>query len=221
MSGTTRAHCNQCRGTTYHDVLAIENHPPTGPDSDDPSSDVYEFLRCRGCHGVSMRNTYRYYEDDENVVQYPAPISRRVPSWAVLSDFGLGGVPKTVGGLLTEIYAALQANARSLVAMGVRALLEAVMIDKVGDKGGFAKNLDAFQEAGYLSVRQRNTLETILEAGHATIHRGWRPSDNDVTTLMDIAESVVESAYLHEARASKLERAVPRRSRPNAPPESK
>jgi len=54
-------------------------------------------------------------------------------------------LPDTVRGLLAEVYTAFQANARRLATMGVRAVLEAVMIDKVRDNGSFAKNLDAFQ----------------------------------------------------------------------------
>jgi hypothetical protein len=57
--------------------------------------------------------------------------------------------------------------------MGIRSALENVMIDRVGDQRYFKINMDAFQKAGYLSVRQRGSLESILEAGHAATHRGW------------------------------------------------
>jgi len=89
-----------------------------------------------------------------------------------------------------------------------------VMIDKVGDHKYFTKNIDAFAEAGYLSVRQRSQIDTILEAGHAAIHRGWEPSEADVETLFRITESVIENVYLHEKSAERLESAVPRRQKP-------
>ena len=78
--------------------------------------------------------------------------------------------------------------------MGIRAALENVMVNKVDDTGIFNTNMDAFQAAGYLSVRQKFNLETILEAGHATIHRGWVPTDDDIITLLDISESIIEIA---------------------------
>src|SRR5271157_2537733 len=72
-------------------------------------------------------------------------------------------------------------------------------------------NLDEFQKAGYLSERQRTALDTIFEAGHAAIHRGWEPTEDDIRTLMDITESVIESVYLHGVRAERLEKVVPKR----------
>jgi hypothetical protein len=71
--------------------------------------------------------------------------------------------------------------------------------------------LDQFEKVGYLSERQRTVLDTILEAGHASIHRGWEPTEDDIRTLLDITESVIENVYFHEARAAHLEKAVPKR----------
>jgi len=45
------------------------------------------------------------------------------------------------------------------------------MVEKVGDHGSFMKNIDKLQEAGYVSLRGRDNLSSILEAGHASIHR--------------------------------------------------
>lgn len=66
---------------------------------------------------------------------------------------------------------ALQHDLPALAVMGIRALLEAVMISKAGDHGTFSENIAEFEKLGYVSKLQRARLETILEAGHATIHR--------------------------------------------------
>ena len=94
--------------------------------------------------------------------------------------------------------------------MGVRALLDIVMKSKVGDHN-FKELVIEFQKAGYLSIRQSETLNTILEAGHAATHRAWEPTDQDVMTLLDITEAVIETTYLHEPRARVLDQRVPRR----------
>ncbi len=47
-------------------------------------------------------------------------------------------------------------------------------------------------------------MKTILEAGHATIHRSYSPSTEDLHTCMDIAESIVASIYIHPEKANKL-----------------
>jgi hypothetical protein len=76
-------------------------------------------------------------------------------------------LPDFVSRLVEEIYTALHGECLSLAAMGVRALLERVMIDCIGDQGTFTRNLTAFQEQGYISSRQKNVLEANLEVGHA------------------------------------------------------
>src|SRR5258708_35523717 len=100
---------------------------------------------------------------------------------------------EAIQSMLSEVYTAVQNNSRRLAAMGIRATLEAVMLDKVGDQQNFERNLNAFEKAGYLSLIQRDSVAAILEAGHATIHRGWEPTDQDIKTLLDITESVVET----------------------------
>ena len=97
--------------------------------------------------------------------------------------------------------------------MGIRALLEQVMIDKVGDHGSFKNNLDEFQGQGFVSISQRQVLEPVLEAGHATMHRSFTPESKDVGLLMDIAESVIESIYVNEYRAKGITKKIPPRSR--------
>ena len=95
--------------------------------------------------------------------------------------------------------------------MGVRSLLEMVMISKTGDQGTFGKNIAEFETLGYVSPIQRKRLEAILEVDHAAIHRTFQPSTNDVVTLMDITEHIIETVYLHEAKIVELNKNVPAR----------
>lgn len=96
--------------------------------------------------------------------------------------------------------------------MGVRALLEQIMISRAGDQGSFKKNIAEFEKRGHVSRLQRERLETILEAGHAAIHRAYVPKVGDVITLLDITEHIVESVFLHEAKIEELKKKVPARA---------
>ncbi len=95
--------------------------------------------------------------------------------------------------------------------MGIRALLVHIMIRKSGDQGSFEKNIDSFAANGHISLSQEEILKTILEAGHATIHRSYSPSTEDLHTCMDIAESIVASIYIHPEKANKLKEKIPKR----------
>jgi hypothetical protein len=146
--------------------------------------------------------------DDIIEFKYPPDAPRRMPDW-INHGGQLGN--DDLWDLMHQVYIAVQNDLRRLAAMGIRAAFEMVMIDKSEDRGSFVKNIDAFQAKGYLSVRQRHVIESILEAGHASIHRNWDPDPKDLDVLLDVIESVIESVYLHEHRSQDLEGRLPRR----------
>jgi len=86
------------------------------------------------------------------------------------------------------------------------------LTSKVGDQKSFYKNIDEFEKCGYVSHKQRERLEVILDAGHAAIHRTFTPYPKDVITLVEITEHIVETVYLHEAKVTALKKRVPPRT---------
>lgn len=85
------------------------------------------------------------------------------------------------------------------------------MIEKIGDNGSFKKNLNQFHEQGYISKIQKDVLEPILDAGHATIHRNFDPSSKDIEILVDVTESIIEAVYVNENKAKQIQKNVPPR----------
>lgn len=212
----TRAHCNRCGGNTNHDVIAVERKEYEEDDDDRVWTcfDAYEMLKCRGCEMIRLRYTYKHIGDDaERAIYYPPATARREPAWLTASH-GLLELPVNLFPVLSEVYIAVQNDLLQLAAMGIRSLLEIVMRNKVGEQGRFEALVDEFEKAGYLSTRQRGSLDSILEGGHAAIHRRWEPTPEDIDTLLDITEAVIETAYLHEERAKALEGRLPKRPRP-------
>lgn len=143
---------------------------------------------------------------------HPPRMHRRLPRW--VDDIE---VPSQVTDLVREIYVALDAAATRLAAMGVRALLEHVMIASVGDRGSFEKNLDAFEAEGHVSHRQRTTLEGTLEVGHATMHRGYVPSARAIGICLDVAEHLLAAMYVLPEASGGLRRQLPKRKRKVSP----
>jgi hypothetical protein len=214
MSNITQAHCNTCGQLTNHDIIAERD---TGPED---GSYIYKFemLECRGCESVSMRKSAGEPERELEISSYPPALDRRTPEWvSPLSLFTDPHVSPQIILLMREVYTAIQNGSYRLATMGVRAVLEIMMIEKIGDRRTFKEKVDAFQQAGYLSLRQAMNLHSILDAGHAAIHRGWDPTDKDVGTLLDITESIIATVYLHEDLVRHLDDEVPKRRKPNPP----
>ncbi|MDD2769783.1 MAG: DUF4145 domain-containing protein [Methylococcus sp.] len=114
---------------------------------------------------------------------------------------------------IREIYSSLKAGNFRLAVLGVRALLEQVMIENVADQRTFTQNLEAFERAGFISRIQREALGPIIEAGHASMHRGFKATEAEINAILDVTENVVESIYVAKGKAAGL--AVPPRARPN------
>lgn len=213
------AHCNNCGQNTNCDLLHREDYLyqiELAPDVMGDGCNRYEMLRCRGCSAIVF--LHKFWDDSYtrsdgkpivHVSYYPPAISRKQPDW----HFELATLDCHSFALLQEIYIAVHHDAKSLALMGVRALIEAIMLNAVGDKGSFKRNLAAFYEQGHVSKVQMELLEKTLEAGHAAIHRKYEPSDSELTACLDIAENLIEILIVLPQAGVRLSRSVPKRIR--------
>lgn len=172
--GKITAPCSRCLTRTFQVVLHSEDRKDAWDDDE-----KYEVLECSGCGRVSFARRLLMFDHDEDkqieeVDYFPAPVSRGLPAWVMK-------LPADLEDLVLEIYQVVWSGQHRLALMGIRALLEQVMVSKVGDQGRFARNLDAFFEEGFISRVQRDAMSAILDAGHASIHRMYKPTEEDLT----------------------------------------
>ncbi|MCE5180556.1 MAG: DUF4145 domain-containing protein [Betaproteobacteria bacterium] len=211
-----KAHCNTCGGERTHLLLnkiMKSGEELVGDQYPISWGDTYYVLECGGCESVRLLQESWFSEDTDfeghiNIHQtyYPSSIFRPLPRWFTSLD-----TEWHITKLVKETYQALQNDAPSLAAMGVRAIIEAIMIDKVGDSGTFKGNLKAFQAKGYISSFQLENLEAALELGHASIHRGFIPKNHQIEVALDILENLVQGLYLLENKAKATVEALPKR----------
>lgn len=201
---TLRAHCNNCNNFTKHHVLhEVSAH---WPEENYYEGADYQTLQCLGCESVKLKELWfcQGMGDQRVETYYPPQAPRRFPSWAWKWETA-HGLRRTPGiELFREIYRAMQYDQPRLAAMGIRALFEHIMIDKIGDQGTFGKNLAAFRDQGFVTPRQHESVKAALEIGHAAIHRGFKPSMKDLATALDILEHVIQATYVHEGQVSSL-----------------
>lgn len=223
MADKVWIHCNTCSGQKKHDVLCHEEvkwHEDIDRDFSIDGSNIYDLFKCCGCDSVVLRHkswdsedyNYETGRPETYTRYYPPPTFRKLPRW--ISDFfPFTDIDESISELMHEINIALQNNAPRLATMGIRALLEIVMIDKVGDKGTFSANIKSFKEEGYVSAKQEEVVQSILEAGHATMHRAYKPEKDNVVQLMDVTESIIETIYINESRIKRLAGKIPQRKK--------
>jgi hypothetical protein len=113
--------------------------------------------------------------------------------------------------VLDEIYRSLDANNSRLPMMGARTIVDMVMVEKVGDLGSFAAGLKALEKEGFVSPKNREVLEAVLDAGSAAAHRGHAAKMENVNTTMDIVENMLQAVYVLQDAAQKLKQSTPPR----------
>jgi hypothetical protein len=164
-----------------------------------------------------MAHTYSS-PHSKDVTYYSSPVPRVLPNW--IFDFAIGLVggekEQMIGQLLQEVYAAGRGGQYRLATMGIRSVLEHVMIAKVGDYHKFSETLEQFYKAGYISLMQRDTLNESLEAGHAATHRFFNPTELDLDILLNITEGILAAIYIHPDQAEFLSKRVPPRVTPGS-----
>ncbi|MGO4388492.1 DUF4145 domain-containing protein [Microvirga sp. 2YAF29] len=213
-----RAHCNRCGGLRKHDVLFAHD---VKEDLEDAGwfLDRYFFIRCGGCDYIHLRHDFysNHTFDDNGVPQpsttyYPPAEARRRPEWMTARDTVFWAFTSDIGQLLSEIYRALENDSLRLAAMGTRALLEIIMIDQNGDHGSIGKNIDAFFASGHIAPKQQDIFRSfMIEAGHAAMHRAYKPDEATLSVLLDLLEGLIASIYIYPYRTKNMAANIPPR----------
>ncbi len=209
ISTNEKVHCNKCRGKTSHRLaFAIRGDEGSqwyGPEYEGSWRTRYEVLQCAGCQEAVLRRIYECSEDEYPDVRYfPPPVSRHPPSWQYQ-------LPGDLRLLLDEVYRSLDAANRRLPMMGARALVDMVIVEKVGDLGSFTEKLKKLESEEYISATNRVVLEAALDVGSAAAHRGHAPRTSQIDAVMDIIENLLQAVYVLPDMAEELKNSTPPR----------
>ncbi|WP_067319577.1 DUF4145 domain-containing protein [Mesorhizobium sp. AA23] len=233
-----KAFCSECRGMRNCDVRG--HHKDYGQEGDGYIQwwiDWY-ILQCRGCDHIFVQkssadseNIHQFYnelgepdsEHIETLSYWPALSKRQKPEW--LDDFGVHiGDADELEQAIREVYGALDADLPILAAIGMRTCFDvAAILLGVEDNLPFAKKLDELVRLQKIGGVDKDRLALLVDAGSASVHRGWKPKPKELETLAEILEHFVFEAFVApsrrsrlDAEAKKLEGNVPSRKRKKA-----
>lgn len=203
-----KLHCNTCLGSRFHSVLfstTREHSREFGDGHSYHEVTIFRVAECNGCESVTMHTSWQDSNQLEPVDdQWPPKISRSLPRWMfqLFLEDNLNNPFKHE--FIHEIYSSLNMGNLRLTVLGVRALLEQIMLELIDDQGSFNKNLAQFEESGFISRVQREAVLPVIEAGHASMHRGFKATKHEVEAILDVTENVIESIYIAKSRTTKL-----------------
>lgn len=191
-------------------------------------------LQCRGCEYIFCQSIKTFSEEfdhqwdeetqqdvivyDETVAYFPAVSARKRPSWFSSTAFEWEG-PDALHGAMVEMYVALDNDLMRLSAAGIRTAFDiASELLGISPELTFSEKLDELVSTSRINAVDRDRLETLTEAGHASIHRGWIPAADDLGTMAEILEHFVHRAFVEPAlqkrldeKSAKLKTVVPAR----------
>lgn len=222
-ANVTRSYCRECRGLRDHILIASECD--TIHESGVTFKTTLDLIRCLGCKSLSARRD-EFCDDPASVYPeegwgkihddsagrhethyWPTIQTRSHPEW-------LWEIKnKSLKDTLVETYKAFNDGQPILAAAaGTRIvfdLLAAQLLEE--DPGTFAAKLDALFNQGYISRRQKDSLNDIIDAGSAAQHRAHKLAHYELDLILVILESVIHQTTLATEKTEALRLRTPQR----------
>lgn len=227
-----KAHCKNCGPGRWATVVA---HYTKSEEAEDETGiwaqTDYRILQCPACDGVFFQ-TDSVFSEDYDVNEHPVtgeaeyeythtiehwpPIEksrRERPAW--LDKLSL--IDSDLLSLLSGVYVALDREIDVLAAIGIRTVFDrASELLGINPARGFAEKLTDLMAAGKIGADEKAILNVLTDAGSAAAHRGWRPSLEQLDTMMGIIESFLYRTFLLGADAKRLRKKIPNRPKRKA-----
>ncbi|MNK51521.1 hypothetical protein D3C87_704330 [compost metagenome] len=215
---TIKTHCYNCNHDTNQDVLFHTSE--IGPreiilrnDKGDDIKSVWEVVgniwhltKCRGCDKINFKHILRSappVEKTDQVFYFPKRAIRPVPNWVI-------NIPIKYVDILREVYIAVNEQIFTLALTGIRTLLDIYIVEKIGDSGNFKQKIKKLVENNIITSSKAQVLETTIDAGNASAHRGYKPDQETLFQVLSIVENLLESEIVDRA-VNQIKQKTPQR----------
>ncbi|WP_439925266.1 DUF4145 domain-containing protein [Nitrobacter sp. JJSN] len=215
-----KGHCPQC-GPDRWTIIKGEFTRNESQDDISVSTD-HRILQCPACETVYHQTNMTCSEDydlieneftgetefilNEDIKHWPPPTKRQRPAWLDK----LPTVDTDLYRLLRDVYSALDADLDVLAAIGIRTTFDrGSELLSVDPAKTFKDKIDDLVIGGHIGANERDALSIMTEAGNASAHRGWKPTEAQLETMLQIIESFVHRSFILKADITKLRNAVP------------
>lgn len=202
MSHSARIFCNECGREQQHKVAA--SHDSFNAEGEVEITRTAELLECGGCGYTILRRKVHFSEFqyqpgdlDPDPEYIPGQKLRQEPVWLV-------SLSTNMREAFSETIRALNYDMPYLAAVGVRTVLDMVLVSKVGDYGRFETKLRKLEKNCHVTSSERERLKVLAEVGNAAAHRGFRADIGDLGIMIDILERIVQKLHVDPEKDKEL-----------------
>lgn len=204
---------NSCGQRTSHDCRG--NHERTWDRSDDDEAEIdyaraqWSIWACRGCEEVTFSAIW-------NTSDNPEPEETFYPKRAKNLAEGkmYWSIPLKIDPLYREVIDTFNHDSFILCAAGLRALLEAVCVDKnvATRKATLATRIDGLKS--FVPETIVKNLHGFRFLGNRALHELERPTRKDLALALEVIEDILNIAYELDYKSANLYRRVAARKAP-------
>jgi hypothetical protein len=224
MPNNENVFCNKCGVTTPHNLSTVVERSESSDNPREPWHAIvsHQVLICPVCFCDTYRERVWFSENQDcdpdvgpsyDDTYYPPRKKRLLPKWHDTLFSPLHEV-------LHEVYIAFQHDLRYVAAIGCRTALDIATVDKVSDVGTFADKLKLLVSGNHISEDECELFLAVTDSGNAAAHRGFKPENEDLMTLIDIVERLIHKFYIKPVEDQELLESA-RRTRAKVPPRKK
>lgn len=183
-----KVYCNNCKNYTNHSVLKKEEN--RWGNDDICGSDTYQIIQCKGCERISFSHEYVDSDIYEPIIyQYPESsmnkltINRDIP------------IPRKVKKIYEETIMAYNNGQNILCAVGLRAIVEGICLDRELPKGNLQSKIENLDKKGFLTESHANILHQSRFLGNDAVHELEIPYSEELKIAIEIIEHTLQNIY--------------------------
>lgn len=204
----TMADCRSCGRSTRHEVLHFFEEE-SDPDFYN-EKDTWQIVRCLGCHNVGFRHKNDDYETMEEIEPGEFIHAQTIEIFpkVIKNHRGLKNtqyIPPIIGKVYRQTLSAYSESAYILAGIGLRATIEAVCNHLNISGPTLEKRIDNLYKNGHVSNSDKRRMHAIRFLGNDAAHEIKDPKESDLRIALEIVEHLLNSLFILEKRAKKLE----------------
>ena len=219
-----KADCPECGPNRWANVVANFARRQDDDESGTWLHTDFRILQCPACEAVYFQRDSVFSEDEyyynhpitgevegdyrHTIEQWPSrQISRRErPGWVEKLAF----VDTDLMLLIESVYKALEGELDVLTAIGIRTVFDrASELLEIDPAKSFNEKLDDLLSSGKIGRDERDILDILTDAGSAAAHRGWRPTSEELDTMLSSIEGFLQRNFVLGDAVKKLKARVP------------
>lgn len=212
--------CTNCGGGPRNHAV-LKEHEEKWRTEDDLGGGTYQICRCLGCETVRFRAeewdtscwNHGTNEMEPVVTVYPEAVQSQRQQVDV-SDY-----PDAVARISQETIRAFNAGAMILAGGGLRAIVEAICLDRKVSGRNLKEKIDALVASELLAKPQAELLHEERYIGNSALHEILPPTKRDLEDGLAIVEGLLNTIYTLPGHAERLRRR--RQNKTQVPKESR